>query len=236
MHFKWHHKNLSNQSECDSAVYFSLHETQGCHLVFFDFLNTKNAQKYHCFLATHMKHDQSSYFWRGPDDYIGPCPRGPHPGDGAGRANKKKNWVQVSYKPEILPVTETSVLKHCNELYVQIECLRKQRLIYTDGVEIGRSLAREFALVEHHSGANLFQQLVGQFGWTGVTWLQLARRRAYRHLLRIGRKRRETARVQHHVITCATNHSRSQRVEGHKTPLPIRAIIDADVVFRSKLD
>ena len=41
--FKWHHRNLSNKtkSECDSAVYCSLHGTQCCHLVIFDFLIPK---------------------------------------------------------------------------------------------------------------------------------------------------------------------------------------------------
>jgi len=38
MHFKWHYRNLSNQNEYDTAVYSSLHGTQSCHLVFFDFL------------------------------------------------------------------------------------------------------------------------------------------------------------------------------------------------------
>jgi len=47
-------------------------------MVFFDFLipkmpkNTKNF-----YLTTEVKHDQSSYFCRGPDDFLlGPCPRG----------------------------------------------------------------------------------------------------------------------------------------------------------------
>jgi len=43
-------RDRRDKSECDSAVYSSLHGIQGCHLVFFDFLNTKNAQKYPSFL------------------------------------------------------------------------------------------------------------------------------------------------------------------------------------------
>jgi len=52
---------------------------QGCHLVFFDFLKTKNAPKYQNFyLATQIKHDQSSYFCRGHDDFCwGPATVGP---------------------------------------------------------------------------------------------------------------------------------------------------------------
>ena len=51
----------------------------GLQFVFFDFLNTKNAQKYQNFyLATQMEHDQSSYFCRGLDDFCwGPAPAGP---------------------------------------------------------------------------------------------------------------------------------------------------------------
>jgi len=50
-----------------------------CHLVFFDFLNTKNAPKYQNFyLATQMEHDQSGYFCRDPDDFCwDPAPVGP---------------------------------------------------------------------------------------------------------------------------------------------------------------
>ena len=48
-------------------------------MVFFDFFNTKNAQKYQKFyLATEVEHDQSSYFCRGSDDFCwGPAPVGP---------------------------------------------------------------------------------------------------------------------------------------------------------------
>jgi len=51
----------------------------------FSIFNTKNAPKYQNFyLATQMEHDRSSYFCRGPwRVLLGPCPRGPHPGDGA---------------------------------------------------------------------------------------------------------------------------------------------------------
>jgi len=42
-------------------------------------INTKNAQNTKKkFLATQMKHDRSSYFCRGPDDFCwGPAPVGP---------------------------------------------------------------------------------------------------------------------------------------------------------------
>ena len=55
MHFKWHHRNLglSNQSECDSAVYCSLHRTQGCHLVFFDFFKYQKCPKIPIFSSNH---------------------------------------------------------------------------------------------------------------------------------------------------------------------------------------
>ena len=72
-------RDRRDKSECDSAVYSSLHGIQGCHLVFFDFFDTKNALKYQNFyLATQIEHDQSSYFWRGPDDFCwGLSPVGP---------------------------------------------------------------------------------------------------------------------------------------------------------------
>ena len=63
----WPHQVNDQVNECDSAVCSSLHRTiQGCHLVFFDFL-TRTVQ---IFLPEP---------WR---FLLGPCPRGPHPGDG----------------------------------------------------------------------------------------------------------------------------------------------------------
>ena len=72
-------RDRRDKSECDSAVYSSLHGIQGCHLVLFRFFNTKNAQKYlNFYLATQMEHDQSSYFCWGPAP-VGPTlVTGPH--------------------------------------------------------------------------------------------------------------------------------------------------------------
>ena len=39
-------RDRRDKSECDSAVYPSLHGIQGCHLVFFDYFNIKNAPKW----------------------------------------------------------------------------------------------------------------------------------------------------------------------------------------------
>jgi len=83
MHFKWHHRNLSNQSECDSAVYCSLHRTQGCHLVFFDFLIPKMPKNTN-FSGNPDGTWSVQLFLPGPWRFLlGPCPSGPHPGDGA---------------------------------------------------------------------------------------------------------------------------------------------------------
>ena len=73
------------------------HTTQGCHLVFFDFL----------------KHEQSSYFCRGPDDFCwGPAPvgptlvtgshisqynTGPMPGLTRQEVNRNSNWMTYHY-------------------------------------------------------------------------------------------------------------------------------------------
>ena len=72
-------RDRRDKSECDSAVYSSLHGIQGCHWVLFRFFNTKNAQKYlNFYLATQMEHDQSSYFCWGPAP-VGPTlVTGPH--------------------------------------------------------------------------------------------------------------------------------------------------------------
>jgi len=43
-------RDRRNKSECDSAVYSSLHGIQVCHLVLFRFFNTKNAQNTKIFL------------------------------------------------------------------------------------------------------------------------------------------------------------------------------------------
>ena len=52
-----------DKSECDSAVYSSLHGTQGSHFVLFRLFNTKNAPKYQNFyLATPMEHDSPVIF------------------------------------------------------------------------------------------------------------------------------------------------------------------------------
>ena len=89
-------RDRRDKSEYDSAVYSSLHGTQGCHLVFFQFFNTKNAPKYqHFYLATHMEHDQSSYFCRGPDDFSwGPAPVGPTLVTWAVQ-NRLKNYAKI---------------------------------------------------------------------------------------------------------------------------------------------
>jgi len=43
------------------------------------------------YVATQMEHDQ--LFCRGPDDFLlGPCPHGPHPGDGAGKQTDKQTF------------------------------------------------------------------------------------------------------------------------------------------------
>jgi len=70
----------------------------GCHLVFFDFLNTKNAPKYQNFyLATQMEHDQSSYFCRGPNDFCwGPATVGPTLVTGLNFATVSRSCCQQS--------------------------------------------------------------------------------------------------------------------------------------------
>ena len=78
MHFKWHHRNLSNESECDSAVYSSLHGTQGCHLVFFDFLIPKMPKNIKTFSGNPDGTWSVQLFLPGPWRFCwGPAPVGP---------------------------------------------------------------------------------------------------------------------------------------------------------------
>jgi len=57
--------------------------------------NTENATKYQN-LATQMKHDQSSYFCRGPDDFCwGPAPVGPTLVTGPTTSSANRKWLTI---------------------------------------------------------------------------------------------------------------------------------------------
>ena len=108
-------------SQCNSAVYSSLHGTQGCHLVFFDFFNTKNAQK--CLSGNPDGTWSVQLFLPGPwRVLLGPCPREPHPGDeaepeGALKSAKLTKWA-LALQEYRLTIKYTQHLQFCCSLFV----------------------------------------------------------------------------------------------------------------------
>jgi len=78
-------RDRRDKSECDSAVYSSLHGIQSFHYGLFRFLIPK-MPKIPKFLSGNLDRRWSvQLFLPGPWQFLlGPCPRGPHPGDGAG--------------------------------------------------------------------------------------------------------------------------------------------------------
>ena len=87
MHFKRHHRNLSKN---DHESLETNHEWRHAFII-----NTKNAQKYPKKISGNPDEAWSvQLFLPGPWRFLlGPCPRGPHPGDGA--APRPTGWVKV---------------------------------------------------------------------------------------------------------------------------------------------
>jgi len=78
MHFKWHHKNLSKMtmSHCKQITN---EDTHGL----FRFFNTKNAQNTKIVIwKARWNMISPVFFTRALTIFSGPCPCGPHPGDG----------------------------------------------------------------------------------------------------------------------------------------------------------
>ena len=75
MHFKWHHRNLSNQSECDSAVYTAASRVA---IWVFRFFTTKKCPKNQFFSGSPDGTWSVQLFLPGPWRFLlGPAPVGP---------------------------------------------------------------------------------------------------------------------------------------------------------------
>jgi len=122
-------RDRRDKSECDSAVYSSLHEIQSCHLVLFRFLIPKCPKIPKCLCGNPSGTWSVQLFLPRPWRFLlGPCPRGPHPGDGAADVNTKNKLLTAIHdflQPRVRRAPKTKEIAKLNPQRLKHKILRR---------------------------------------------------------------------------------------------------------------